>query len=107
MLLIDFLCILLSFQIIGDYYHFHHNKIRKRSVNPSHYYQRRLDSDDRVRWSKQQRIKSRQKRDFISYRDPRGTPTGKNRVLTSDPKWPQMWYLVSMKHFSDVFAQFE
>lgn len=57
-----------------------------------------LSGDDRVPWSKQQRIVSRKKRDFL--REPKVLPypammMGKNRIQTTDPKWPQMWYLVS------------
>lgn len=88
------------FQIFDDHYHFHHHELRKRSVEPSHHHQTRLNDDNRVRWSKQQRIKSRKKRDFLSFHEPKSPPypitMGKNRVLTSDPKWPQMWYLVSL-----------
>lgn len=74
--------------------------MRKRSVEPSHHHQGRLSGDDRVQWSKQQRIKSRKKRDFLSFHEPKipSYPTmmmGKNRMQTTDPKWPQMWYLVS------------
>lgn len=66
-------------------------------MNPSHHHQNRLNNDNRVHWSKQQRIKSRQKRDFLSFHNPDypSFATGKNRVATTDPKWPQMWYLVS------------
>lgn len=86
-----------SLQIFEDHYHFDHKEIRKRSVNPSHHHQNRLNNDDRVHWSKQQRIKSRQKRDFLSFHNPEyaSFATGKNRVATTDPKWSQMWYLVS------------
>lgn len=84
-------------QIFGDHYHFHHKELRKRSVNPSHHHQNRLNNDDRVHWSQQQRIKSRRKRDFLSFHTPDYPlfPMGKNRIDTTDPKWPQMWYLVS------------
>lgn len=79
------------FQFFGDHYHFQHHELRKRSVEPSHHHQTRLISDERVRWSQQQRIKSRKKRDYQPY----PMTMGKNRVFTTDPKWPQMWYLVS------------
>lgn len=81
------------FQIFDDHYHFHHGDLRKRSVEPSDHHQTRLNNDGRVQWSKQQRVKSRKKRDFLSY----PTMMGKNRVFTTDPKWPQMWYLVSFE----------
>ncbi|XP_055326516.1 furin-like protease 1 [Sitodiplosis mosellana] len=85
-------------KIFDDHYHFHHSEIRKRSVEPAHHHQGRLSVDDRVQWSKQQRIKSRKKRDFLSFHEPKipAYPTvmmGKNRIQTTDPKWPQMWYL--------------
>lgn len=78
-------------QFFGDHYHFQHHELRKRSVEPSHHHQTRLINDERVRWSQQQRIKSRKKRDYQPY----PMLMGKNRVFTTDPKWPQMWYLVS------------
>lgn len=81
-------------QIFDGYYHFQHRRIRKRSIDPADDHQRRLNDDDRVHWSKQQRVKLRRKRDFLSFREPRA-PMGKLRIATSDPKWPQMWYLVS------------
>lgn len=87
-----------STQIFGDHYHFHHREVRKRSVGPAHQHQHRLNNDDRVQWSQQQRIKSRKKRDFLSFHDPPTFPIytmGKNRLFTTDPKWSQMWYLVS------------
>lgn len=63
--------------------------------------QQLLEDDDRVRWAQQQRIKSRQKRDFLSFPPSRmaAYPSlmGKNRVSTNDPKWPQMWYLVRFR----------
>lgn len=88
------------FQIFDDHYHFHHSEIEKRSVNPSHHHQKRLIEDERVNWSKQQQVKSRKKRDFLSLPDPKSQPypnilMGKNRVSTTDTKWSQMWYLVS------------
>ncbi|XP_031635656.1 furin-like protease 1 isoform X1 [Contarinia nasturtii] len=88
-----------GFRILGkifdDYYHFHHSEIRKRSIEPSHHHQTRLNNDDRVRWSQQQHIKTRKKRDFLTFHDQKPYPMlmGKNRVMTSDPKWPAMWYL--------------
>lgn len=49
----------------------------------------------RVRWSRQQRAKTRSKRDFINIRQSRAAVSGKNRWFMNDPKWSQMWYLVS------------
>lgn len=92
LLLTTFLFIFSFFQIFKDHYHFQHNSVTKRSINPSHHHQGRLEGDDRVRWAKQQRAKSRQKRDLIRIRPAR---TSNNIVQLNDPKWGQMWYLVS------------
>lgn len=73
-------------KIFEGYYHFEHKRVHKRSVNPSAQHQRRLDSDDRVRWAKQQRAKRRQKRDFRPLKSP-------YVIQLNDPKWPEMWYL--------------
>jgi Peptidase S8 pro-domain len=89
--LIVFYFLRILLQIIDDHYHFHHNSVSKRSINPSHHHQTRLDADDRVRWSKQQRAKSRQKRDLVKIRNTRPWSS----ILLNDPKWPLMWYLVS------------
>ncbi|XP_058824357.1 furin-like protease 1 [Topomyia yanbarensis] len=73
-------------KILDDYYHFEHRHVQKRSVNPSAHHQRRLDGDDRVRWAKQQRAKSRSKRDFRPLK-------ASYLIQLNDPKWPEMWYL--------------
>lgn len=81
---------LFHLQIFDDHYHFVHRRLAKRSLSPSEHHQTRLENDDRVRWSKQQRVKSRQKRDFVR--------TKSYKIYSSvlnDPKWPAMWYLVS------------
>lgn len=78
----------LSFQIIDDHYHFEHRSIAKRSISPSNHHQRRLDEDNRVAWSQQQRAKSRQKRDFTRLK-----PVRSLSKLLNDPKWSNMWYL--------------
>lgn len=79
-------------EIIDDHYHFHHNSISKRSTDAADHHQRRLSGDDRVRWSKQQRVKSRSKRDFIRMRTSRITPFPSGMDF-NDEKWEQMWYL--------------
>lgn len=43
-----------------------------------------------VRWFSQQILKRRSKRDFRELEHPREI-----RVKLNDPRWPQMWYLVS------------
>ncbi|XP_058446317.1 furin-like protease 1 [Malaya genurostris] len=73
-------------KILDEYYHFEHRHVQKRSVNPSAHHQRRLDTDHRVRWAKQQRAKSRSKRDFRPLK-------GSYLIQLNDPKWPEMWYL--------------
>jgi hypothetical protein len=85
-----FLCL---FQIIDDHYHFEHKKLVKRSIEPSHHHQNRLNEDDRVAWHQQQRVKSRQKRDFTRLK-----PVKTSSSLLNDPKWSSMWYLVSWQH---------
>lgn len=84
-------------QIFDGYYHFEHRHVQKRSLNPSAHHQRRLDGDDRVRWAKQQRAKRRQKRDFRPLKSP-------YTIQLNDPKWPEMWYLVSRGVRSLPFA---
>lgn len=97
--------LLFSFQIFSDHYHFHHAAIRKRSIEPSNHHQNRLDNDHRVKWSKQQRVKSRQKRDFLHLRPPRAVHVnGRYRLSLNDPKWPQMWYLVSNNKKISIFV---
>lgn len=96
-------CIFL-FQIFDDHYHFYHGEIQKRSIDAAHHHQKRLNEDDRINWSEQQRVISRKKRDFLSFHEPKSQPypngiVGKNRVSTTDPKWAQMWYLVSVLNY--------
>lgn len=69
----------------------------KRSISPSHHHQSHLDTDDRVRWSQQQRAKSRQKRDYVK---PNRQSSSRYINLLNDPKWPLMWYLVSNLRYS-------
>uniref|UniRef100_A0AAG5CZA0 furin n=2 Tax=Anopheles atroparvus TaxID=41427 RepID=A0AAG5CZA0_ANOAO len=74
-------------KIFHDHYHFEHSRMHKRSLIPSKPHQQRLEADHRVRWARQQRAKSRQKRDFRpleKYQAP---------IQLNDPKWPEMWYL--------------
>ncbi|XP_049276479.1 furin-like protease 1 isoform X3 [Anopheles funestus] len=75
-------------EIFHEHYHFEHSRLHKRSLNPSKPHQQRLESDRRVRWAKQQRAKSRQKRDFRSL-----TKSYQLPIQLNDPKWPEMWYL--------------
>ncbi|XP_034484342.1 furin-like protease 1 isoform X1 [Drosophila innubila] len=83
-------------KIFDDHYHFAHHKVSKRSLQPASHHQTRLDLDERVHWAKQQRAKSRSKRDFISMRPSRTSSRVMSRmdsVAFDDPKWSQMWYL--------------
>uniref|UniRef100_A0A903Z045 furin n=1 Tax=Anopheles minimus TaxID=112268 RepID=A0A903Z045_9DIPT len=75
-------------QIFHEHYHFEHSRLHKRSLNPSKPHQQRLESDRRIRWAKQQRAKSRQKRDFRPL-----TKSYQLPIQLNDPKWPEMWYL--------------
>ncbi|XP_052863129.1 furin-like protease 1, isoforms 1/1-X/2 [Anopheles cruzii] len=76
-------------KIFHDHYHFEHGRLHKRSLSPSKPHQRRLETDQRVRWARQQRAKSRQKRDYR----PLGKLPYQLPFLLNDPKWPEMWYL--------------
>uniref|UniRef100_A0A8W7K8D7 furin n=1 Tax=Anopheles albimanus TaxID=7167 RepID=A0A8W7K8D7_ANOAL len=76
-------------KIFHEHYHFEHSRVHKRSLSPSKPHQQRLETDERVRWARQQRAKSRQKRDYrpltkLPYQLP---------FQLNDPKWPEMWYL--------------
>ncbi|XP_049872049.1 furin-like protease 1 isoform X2 [Pectinophora gossypiella] len=52
-------------EIFDNHYHFHHNRVSKRSLSPSQEHHGKLEGDTRVRWAKQQRALSRKKRDFL------------------------------------------
>lgn len=73
-------------QIFDNHYHFVHNGVRKRSLRPHDENRVRLAVDTRVTWAQQQPAKKRVKRDI--------------RLQDSDPRWPYMWYLVSIFHDS-------
>ncbi|XP_071464704.1 furin isoform X2 [Marmota flaviventris] len=66
-------------QIFGDYYHFWHRAVTKRSLSPHHSRHSRLQREPQVLWLEQQVAKRRSKRDV--YQEP------------TDPKFPQQWYL--------------
>ncbi|CAD0202252.1 unnamed protein product [Chrysodeixis includens] len=55
--------------IFDNHYHFHHHSIARRSIQPSHDHNGKLEGDNRVRWAKQQRALSRKKRDFQIIQD--------------------------------------
>lgn len=66
-------------QIFGDYYHFWHRAVTKRSLSPHYLRHSRLQREPQVLWLEQQVAKRRIKRDV--YQEP------------TDPKFPQQWYL--------------
>ncbi|XP_025068263.1 furin isoform X2 [Alligator sinensis] len=65
--------------IVGDYYHFRHHAVVKRSLLPHPSWHSRLAREPQVHWLEQQVAKRRTKRDTFT------EPT--------DPKFPQQWYL--------------
>ncbi|NXY01201.1 FURIN protein, partial [Pteruthius melanotis] len=67
--------------IFGDYYHFRHSGVVKRSLSPHQPWHSRLAREPQVRWLEQQVAKRRTKRDVF--------------MEPTDPKFPQQWYLVS------------
>lgn len=67
-------------QIFGDYYHFWHRAVTKRSLSPHRLRHSRLQREPQIQWLEQQVAKRRTKRDV--YLEP------------TDPKFPQQWYLV-------------
>ncbi|XP_030045509.1 furin [Microcaecilia unicolor] len=70
--------------IFGDYYHFHHHAVVKRSLTPHHSRNIRLQKEPQVQWLEQQVAKQRKKRDIFS------EPV--------DPKFPQQWYINDVNH---------
>ncbi|NWU88560.1 FURIN protein, partial [Upupa epops] len=67
--------------IFGDYYHFRHHGVVKRSLSPHQPWHSRLAREPQVQWLEQQVAKRRTKRDVF--------------MEPTDPKFPQQWYLVS------------
>ncbi|NXX50974.1 FURIN protein, partial [Tricholaema leucomelas] len=67
--------------IFGDYYHFRHRSVVKRSLSPHQPWHSRLAREPQVRWLEQQVAKRRTKRDVF--------------IEPTDPKFPQQWYLVT------------
>ncbi|NWV28231.1 FURIN protein, partial [Origma solitaria] len=68
--------------IFGDYYHFRHRGVVKRSLSPHQPWHSRLAREPQVQWLEQQVAKRRIKRDVF--------------MEPTDPKFPQQWYLVSV-----------
>ncbi|NXJ85044.1 FURIN protein, partial [Trogon melanurus] len=69
--------------IFGDYYHFRHSGVVKRSLSPHQPWHSRLAREPQVQWLEQQVAKRRTKRDVF--------------MEPTDPKFPQQWYLVSAR----------
>ncbi|NXP23305.1 FURIN protein, partial [Scytalopus superciliaris] len=65
--------------IFGDYYHFRHRGVVKRSLSPHQPWHSRLAREPQVQWLEQQVAKRRTKRDVF--------------MEPTDPKFPQQWYL--------------
>ncbi|XP_063781932.1 furin [Pseudophryne corroboree] len=66
-------------KIFGDYYHFRHRAVMKRSLTPHRTRHFLISRDTQVHWAEQQVAKRRRKRDLFT------EPT--------DPRFPQQWYL--------------
>ncbi|NXD83935.1 FURIN protein, partial [Halcyon senegalensis] len=69
--------------IFGNYYHFRHRAVVKRSLSPHQPRHSRLAREPQVQWLEQQVAKRRTKRDVF--------------MEPTDPKFPQQWYLVSAR----------
>ncbi|XP_046678962.1 furin-like protease 1 isoform X1 [Homalodisca vitripennis] len=74
-------------QIFPDLWHFEHLKLEKRSADPSPDHHDNLVMEPQVKWAKQQVIKSRTKRDYLS------VSNEDSSYSLNDPRWTQMWYL--------------
>nr|XP_023670000.1 furin-1-like isoform X1 [Paramormyrops kingsleyae]XP_023670001.1 furin-1-like isoform X1 [Paramormyrops kingsleyae]XP_023670002.1 furin-1-like isoform X1 [Paramormyrops kingsleyae]XP_023670003.1 furin-1-like isoform X1 [Paramormyrops kingsleyae]XP_023670004.1 furin-1-like isoform X1 [Paramormyrops kingsleyae]XP_023670005.1 furin-1-like isoform X1 [Paramormyrops kingsleyae]XP_023670007.1 furin-1-like isoform X1 [Paramormyrops kingsleyae]XP_023670008.1 furin-1-like isoform X1 [Paramormyrops len=70
--------------VFGDYYHFKHRGVVKRSLSVHRGTHVKLQKDPQVVWVEQQVIKKRKKRDIYTE--------------LSDPKFSQQWYLYNADH---------
>uniref|UniRef100_A0A8C1XIU2 Furin (paired basic amino acid cleaving enzyme) a n=1 Tax=Cyprinus carpio TaxID=7962 RepID=A0A8C1XIU2_CYPCA len=70
-------------KVFGDYYHFRHRKVVKRSLSEHRGTHIQLHTEPQVMWVEQQVVKQRKKRDI--YYEP------------ADPKFAQQWYLVNRR----------
>ncbi|XP_054892351.1 furin (paired basic amino acid cleaving enzyme) a [Poeciliopsis prolifica] len=70
--------------VFGDYYHFRHRRVVKRSLSNHRTAQVRLERDPKVTWSEQQVSKQRKKRDTVTE--------------FVDPKFRDQWYLYNRNH---------
>ncbi|XP_061100380.1 furin (paired basic amino acid cleaving enzyme) a isoform X2 [Conger conger] len=70
--------------VFGDYYHFRHRGVVKRSTSSHRGTHVKLHQEPQVLWAEQQLVKQRKKRDI--YPDP------------SDPRFTEQWYLSNANH---------
>uniref|UniRef100_A0A8C8I5Q3 P/Homo B domain-containing protein n=1 Tax=Oncorhynchus tshawytscha TaxID=74940 RepID=A0A8C8I5Q3_ONCTS len=77
--------------VFGDYYHFRHHTVVKKSLSGHRGTYVRLQKEPQVRWVEQQVSRRRKKRD--DYNEP------------SDPKFPQQWYLVTDLNARGAWSQ--
>uniref|UniRef100_A0A8C9TCG4 Furin, paired basic amino acid cleaving enzyme n=1 Tax=Scleropages formosus TaxID=113540 RepID=A0A8C9TCG4_SCLFO len=70
--------------VFGDYYHFRHRAVVKRSLSTHQGVHVRLQKEPQVVWAEQQVVKKRKKRDIYAE--------------LSDPKFTQQWYLYNANH---------
>lgn len=70
--------------VFGDYYHFRHRTVVKRSLSDHRGTHVRLLKDPKVTWAEQQVVKQRKKRDV--FEEP------------LDPKFRDQWYLYNSNH---------
>ncbi|KAL7866796.1 hypothetical protein AOLI_G00146100 [Acnodon oligacanthus] len=70
--------------VFGEYYHFRHRRVVKRSLSEHRGTHIRLHREPQVTWVEQQVVKRRKKRDI--YTEP------------ADPKFAQQWYLYNSNH---------
>ncbi|XP_013883564.1 furin (paired basic amino acid cleaving enzyme) a [Austrofundulus limnaeus] len=70
--------------VFGDYYHFRHRTVVKRSLSVHRGTHVRLQKDPKVTWAEQQVSKRRKKRD--------------TEVEFIDPKYKEQWYLYNNNH---------
>ncbi|XP_062869145.1 furin (paired basic amino acid cleaving enzyme) a [Trichomycterus rosablanca] len=71
-------------KIFGEYYHFRHRRVVKRSLSEHRGTHVRLHREPQVKWAEQQVVRRRKKRDV--YSEP------------VDPKFAQQWYLYNSNH---------
>lgn len=70
------------FQIVGDWFHFEHPNVVKRSAEPCEEHHKPLTADPEVVRAEQQLAKKRVKRSVSA-----------QLITLNDPYWHNMWYL--------------